>query len=37
MKITYRCLNCNKVISKDRHYCYGCFTEAERKAGELDE
>jgi rRNA maturation endonuclease Nob1 len=31
MKIKYRCLNCNKVISKDRHYCYGCFTEAEDK------
>mgnify|MGYP001196549325 FL=1 len=37
MKEIYRCISCNVRISKGRHYCYGCFTEAERKAGETNE
>ncbi len=37
MKEIYRCINCNVRISKDRHYCYGCFTEAEKKADETNE
>lgn len=30
----YRCASCNKVISKNRYYCYPCWIELEQKAGE---
>tara|TARA_R100000458_G_C8152983_1_gene159971 strand:- start:417 stop:521 length:105 start_codon:yes stop_codon:yes gene_type:complete len=26
-----RCLACEKPISKDRYYCYGCFQALEEK------
>ena len=31
MKKQHRCMACNKVISKNRYYCYSCFNVAEEK------
>lgn len=35
-KEQHRCMSCNKVISKGRYYCYGCFQALEEKVGEKE-
>ena len=34
IKIQERCVSCNKIISKKRYYCFGCFQALEEKIGE---
>jgi rRNA maturation endonuclease Nob1 len=31
-----RCIACNKVISRNRHYCFTCLTELTEKAEESE-
>ena len=33
----HRCMACNKVISKGRYYCFGCFQALEEKVKEEEQ
>jgi rRNA maturation endonuclease Nob1 len=34
IKQQYRCIACNKVVSKKNPYCFTCLNELKEKAGE---